>query len=119
MFSLLLKDLISDFYPIYQLAKPTFRFRYAHTPFKEKSEGPMDTVASKASNAIFAEQMTSSFSKEIWNSPVLDLKETPFFFFFFFFDMSTSESLHSTQPQGCFNWEKIQWLKHSFSMHNL
>ena len=32
-----------------QLAKPTFRSRYAHTPFgseTEQSEGPMDTVAS-------------------------------------------------------------------------
>ena len=29
-----------------QLAKPTFRSHYAHTPFTEQSEGPMDTVAS-------------------------------------------------------------------------
>ena len=29
-----------------QLAKPAFRSRYAHTPFVEQSEGPMDTVAS-------------------------------------------------------------------------
>ena len=30
-----------------QLAKPTFRSRYAHTPLvTEQSEGPMDTVAS-------------------------------------------------------------------------
>ena len=29
-----------------ELAKPTFRSRYAHTPFTEQSEGPMDTVAS-------------------------------------------------------------------------
>ena len=30
-----------------QLAKPTFRSRYAHTPsVTEQSEGPMDTVAS-------------------------------------------------------------------------
>ena len=29
-----------------QLAKPTFRSRYAHTPITEQSEGQMDTVAS-------------------------------------------------------------------------
>ena len=29
-----------------QLAKPTFRFRYAHM-VTEQSEGPMDTAASK------------------------------------------------------------------------
>ena len=30
-----------------QEAKPTFRSRYAHTQFKEQSEGPIDIVASK------------------------------------------------------------------------
>ena len=32
-----------------QLAKPTLRFRYAHTPFTEQNEGPMGTVASRVS----------------------------------------------------------------------
>ena len=38
-----------------QLAKPTFRSRYAHTPFgsvTEQSEGPMDTVASTLIRSI-------------------------------------------------------------------
>ena len=33
----------SNFFSLDQLAKPTFRSRYAHTP---QNEGPMDTVAS-------------------------------------------------------------------------
>ena len=37
----------TTFSPLDQLAKPTFRSRYAHTLFvTEQSEGPMDTVVS-------------------------------------------------------------------------
>ena len=37
-----------------QLAKPTFRSRYAHTPFTEQSEGPMDTVSSNLTLSYIA-----------------------------------------------------------------
>ena len=37
-----------------QLAKLTFRSRYAHTPVTEQSEGPMNTVASKQAQQAIA-----------------------------------------------------------------
>ena len=48
-----------------QVAKPTFRSRYAHTPFvTEQSEGPMDTVASTLRDQV-ASMLQVIFQKSL------------------------------------------------------
>ena len=52
IFDFMISQVLDEHVILDQLAKPTFRSRYAHTPFTEQSEGPMDTVASNVISQI-------------------------------------------------------------------